>query len=149
MKKLLALFAAAAFITGPAGFAIAQAPAPEKKMEKSGEKSGDMKKPAEKKKMAAKNANGTVKSASADSVVVAGKEKGKEAEWTFAVDAKTSIRKGGKSITAPDLKSGDAVHVRYSDAEGKAVAQSVTVKGGGMAKKSDKKAAGNPCAPKK
>ena len=150
MKKLLALFVLAAFATTTPGLAAAQAPAPEKKMDKPAEKSGDMKKSdAKMKKPAVRNANGTVKSASADSIVVAGKEKGKEAEWTFAVDAKTSIRKGGKSITAPDLKSGDAVHVRYSDAEGKAVAQSVTVKGGGMAKKSDKKAAGNPCAPKK
>lgn len=154
MKKLLALFVAAVFTTGTVGFAVAQTPAPEKKMEQSGEKSDEMKKSAEKKKMAAKNANGTVKSASADSVVVAGKEKGKDAEWTFGVDAKTMIKKGGKSITAGDLKAGDAVHVRYSEADGKAVAQAVTVKAGGTAKKAEKKAANpcaakNPCAPKK
>jgi len=155
VSKLLALFVAATFITGTVGLAVAQAPAPEKKMEKSGEKSGDMKKSDGKmKKPAAKNANGTVKSASADSIVVAGKEKGKEAEWTFGVDSKTMIKKGGKSITAGDLKAGDAVHVRYSEADGKAVAQAVTVKAGGTAKKAEKKAANpcaakNPCAPKK
>lgn len=140
MKKLLALFVAAAFTTGTAGFAVAQAPAPEKKMEKPAEKSGE-------KKPAAKNANGTVKSASADSLVVAGKEKGKNAEWTFAVDPKTMIKKGGKSITAGDLKAGDSVHVRYTEADGKAVAQAVNVRG--MKKKAEEKPAANPCAAKK
>ena len=56
---------------------------------------------------------GTVKSASADSLVVAGKEKGKDAEWTFAIDAKTAIRKSGKAVTAADVKPGDQVQVRY------------------------------------
>lgn len=149
MKKLLALFVTAAFTTGTVGFAVAQTtPGPEKKMEKPADKPGDMKKD-EKKKPAARNANGTVKSASADSIVVAGKEKGKDTEWTFAVDPKTMIKKGGKSITAADLKAGDAVHVRYTDADGKAVAQAVNVKGGGMAKKDEKKPAANPCAAKK
>ena len=62
----------------------------------------------------AKNATGTVKSASADSLVVAGKEKGKDAEWTFA---------------------GDQVQVRYMDHEGKATAMAVQVKPGATAAK--------------
>src|SRR5712691_7341674 len=115
-------------MAGVAGLASAQTqtlPKPEeKKMDKGGEKK------ASDKKMAAKNANGTVKSASVDSVVVAGKEKGKDAEWTFAVDAKTAIRKSGKAITAADLKPGDQVHVRYMDHEGKATAMAVQVKPG-------------------
>src|SRR5438132_348014 len=82
--------------------------------------------------------NGAVKAASADSVVVAGKEKNKEVEWTFAVDPNTSIRRDGKSITPAGLKPGDSVHVRYMDMGGKAVAQSITVKGGGMVKKEAK-----------
>jgi hypothetical protein len=91
------------------------------------------------KKMAAKSAAGTVKSAAADSLVVAGKAKGKEAEWTFAVDSKTKIKKGGKNVTAADVQAGDSVSVRYMDHDGKMVAQSVNVRAGmakgGMAKK--------------
>jgi len=67
--------------------------------------------------------------------VVAGKEKGKDAEWTFAVDAKTAIRKSGKAITAADLKPGDQVQVRYMDHEGKATAMAVQVKPGATSAK--------------
>jgi hypothetical protein len=90
-------------------------------------KSSDVKK--------AKTAQGTVKAASADSLVVTGKEKGKDAEWTFAVDSKTAIRKSGKAITAADLKAGDQVSVRYMDHEGKATATAVQVKPGATAAK--------------
>src|SRR5437867_10930122 len=90
------------------------------------------------KRMPAKNANGAVKATSADSVVVAGKEKNKEVEWTFAVDPNTSIRRDGKSITPAGLKPGDSVHVRYMDMGGKAVAHSITVKGRGTVKKAAK-----------
>ena len=134
MKKLLALSVALAFAAGTAGFAVAQtttAPAEKKaddKMEKKSEK-----------KMATKSASGTVKNATADSIVVAGKEKGKEAEWTFAVDSKTSIKKSGKAITAADVKPGDSVSVKYHEMDGKAMASSVNVKGGTMAKKDEMK----------
>ena len=129
MKKLLALVVALVFAAGSAGVALAQTPTPDTKADK----------PGAMKKTPLRNANGTVKAASADSIVVAGKERKKETEWTFGVAPKTSIRKGGKSITAADLKPGDAVHVRYMEMDGKAVAQSITVKGGGMAKKESKK----------
>lgn len=142
MKKLVAAFVALAFAAGTAGFALAQQPAKpaaEEKMDKAGEK----KAPA--KKVTIKSANGTVKSAAADSVVVAGKEKGKDAEWTFVVDPKTKIKKAGKDVTAADLKQGDAVQVRYAEHDGKAMAQAITVKPG---KSMEKKAAANPCAAK-
>ena len=130
MKKLLALVVAVVFVAGSAGLVLAQTqtspPAAEKKAEK---------------KMPVKSANGTVKSARAGSIVVAGKDKQKNVEWTFAVDAKTAIRKAGKSITVADLKAGDAVHVRYMDVDGKAVAQDISVRGGGMAKKEEAKPA--------
>ncbi len=144
MKKLLALVVAVAFAAGSAGFALAQTatPAPaEKKAEKAAQK------PAEK-KMPVKNANGTVKSAAADSIVVAGKDKQKDVEWTFAVDPKTAVKKGGKSIMAADLKAGDSVHVRYMDMDGKAVAQAVTVRGGKAANPCAGTKAANPCAAK-
>ena len=137
MKKLIALSIAAVFALGASGLAVAQdKKADDKKMEKS-----DMK--AEKKadkKPTTKTANGTVKSAAADSLVVAGKAKGKDEEWTFGVDAKTSIKKGGKAITAGDIKAGDSVQVKYMDHDGKAMAQSVMVKGAAAsAKKMDDK----------
>ena len=117
--KIVAFLTAAALVTGVAGFAAAQttttapAPAPAKKSDK---------------KMASKSAAGTVKSATADSIVVAGKEKGKDAEWTFGVDSKTSVKKGGKAIAAGDLKAGDSVSVRYMDHDGKAMAQAISVR---------------------
>ena len=159
MKKLLSLLVALVFIAGMTGLAAAQGAAttPEKKMDKPAEKKMD--KPADKmsgekmekgdKKMAAKHAKGTVKSAAADSIVVAGKEKGKDAEWTFAVDPKTKIKKGGKDIMAADVKAGDSVQLKYMEMGGKATAESVTVTGGGMAKKAEKSDAKNPCAAKK
>jgi hypothetical protein len=140
VKTFVSLFVAAAFVAGFVGATAAQTttttPAPaEKKMD--GEKK-TMDKRGEK-KMAAKSAAGTVKSAAADSLVVAGKAKGKEAEWTFAVDSKTKIKKGGKNVTAADVQAGDSVSVRYMDHDGKMVAQSVNVRAGmakgGMAKK--------------
>ncbi len=133
MKKLLTLLVAATFVAGTAALAGAAAQAP-KEEKKTSEK------PAEK-KMAAKNASGTVKSAGADSVVVAGKEKGKDAEWTFALDSKTKIKKGGKDVTAADLKSGDSVAVRYMEHDGKAVAETINVRGAGTAKKAETKPA--------
>ena len=135
MKKLIATCVAIVFAVGTAGMAVAQ----EKKAEeKKSEMKSDTKteKKAEK-KPAAKTANGTVKSASADSLVVGGKSKGKDEEWTFGVDAKTAIKKGGKSITAADVKAGDGVTVKYTEDAGKMTAQSVNVKGG-AAKKAEK-----------
>ena len=82
----------------------------------------------------AKKAHGMVKSASADNVVVTGKEKiqgskeMKDTEWTFAVDSKTAIRKSGKAVTAADLKAGDQVEVRYMDHSGKMTAVAIQIK---------------------
>lgn len=79
-------------------------------------------------KKATRNVSGTVRASSADTVVVAGKDMGKDAEWTFAVEPVTNIRKGNKSITAGDLKPGDAVQVRYTERDGKSMAQSILVR---------------------
>ncbi len=140
VKKILSLLIAVAFVAGTTGFAFAQgaqtAPAPkadDKKMDKSADKKmGE-------KKMSTKSASGAVKSASADSVVVAGKEKGKDAEWTFAVDPKTKIKKGGKDVGTGDLKPGDSVQVRYMEHDGKTVAQSISVRSASTAKKAEEK----------
>jgi hypothetical protein len=150
VKKLIALPVAVVFALGMAGSAVAQEKKPET-MKSDAPKSDTMKSDTkmDKKKAATKTANGTVKSASADRVVVAGKEKGKDAEWTFAVDPKTSIKKGGKAITAADIKAGDSVQVKYTEADGKAMAQSVMVKGPAASAKKmdDKKDAAKPAAP--
>jgi hypothetical protein len=149
VKRFISLFVAFAFVAGLAGIAAAQTGTttekkPADKMEKPA--ASKMEKKAEK-KPAAKTAKGTVKSASADSIVVAGKEKGKDAEWTFAVDPKTKVKKGGKDAMATDVKEGDMVQVRYTEDGGKSVAQSVTVSGG--AKKGAAKSADKPAAEKK
>ena len=139
MKRSVALLIAVAFGMSLAGPAIAQTttPAPATPAPTAtpapAQKPAEMKKSSEVKK--AKNAQGTVKAASADSLVVAGKDKGKDAEWTFAVDSKTAVRKSGKSITAADLKPGDQVQVRYMDHEGKATAMAVQVKPGASSAK--------------
>lgn len=140
MKRSVALLIALVFGIGLAGLAVAQTttPAPATPAPATTPAPAPAQKPAEMKKSdvkKAKNAQGTIKSASPDSLVVAGKEKGKDAEWTFAVDSKTAIRKSGKAITAADLKAGDPVSVRYMDHDGKATAMAIQVKPGAAAAK--------------
>ncbi len=139
MKKSVALLIAAVFGIAIAGNAVAQTTTPAPATPAPATTPAPAQKPAETKPKSdvkkAKTAMGTVKSASADSLVVAGKEKGKDAEWTFAVDAKTAIRKSGKAITTADLKAGDQVQVRYMDHEGKATAMAVQVKPGATSAK--------------
>jgi len=139
VKRSVALLIALVFGIGFAGLAVAQTPAPAPATPAPATTPGPAQKPAETKKSSdmkkAKTAQGTVKSASGDSLVVAGKEKGKDAEWTFAVDSKTAIRKSGKSITAADVKPGDQVSVRYMDHDGKATAMAVQVKPGATSAK--------------
>lgn len=135
MRTISALLAAAVLATAAPVIA-----ADEKKPEDKKAPAAEMKKAD--KKHATKSASGTVKSAAADSVVVGGKEKGKDTEWTFTVDARTTIKRAGKAAGAADLQAGDSVHVKYAEQDGKAVAQSITARAAG------KKAAANPCAPK-
>lgn len=137
MKRLFALLVGIAFAVGTVGFAAAQtgATTTDKKPAAADTKT-DMKKDASAKKGATKTATGTVKSASPDSIVVAGKDKGKDAEWTFAVDDKTKVKKAGKDTMAKDIAAGDKVTVRYMDHDGKATAMNVNVAG---AKKAETK----------
>jgi hypothetical protein len=115
VKKLIALLIGLAFVAGVSASALAQSTT-------TTPKEGSEKKPV------AHSASGTVKTAATDNVVVTGKAKGKETEWTFAVDPKTKIRKAGKDITAADLAPGDNVSVRYHEDMGKHVADSVMVR---------------------
>ena len=151
MKKLLSIAVALVFLGSAVGLATASGTATttDKKSEKPADKPADTKAgdKAAAKKPAAKSASGTVKSASADSIVVAGKEKGKDAEWTFAVDAKTKIKKGGKDATAADVKAGDTVQVKYTEDGGKAMAQSVMAREPKAAAKAGDKPAADKAAP--
>jgi hypothetical protein len=134
VNTLLALLVGTAFVAGTVGAAVAQTPST---MDKKPGADSKMEKKDGAKKASTKTAVGTVKSASPDSIVVAGKEKGKDAEWTFAVDDKTKVKKAGKDTMAKDLAPGDKVTVRYMDHDGKPTAMNVNVAGG--AKKSAEK----------
>jgi len=123
VRKVFALLIGVAFVTGVVGFALAQAQTDQKVPASQTDMKAD-----KGKKATTHSASGTVKSATADSIVVSGKDKGKEAEWTFGVDDKTKIKKSGKSIMAKDIAAGDNVTVRYTDHDGKMTASSVTVR---------------------
>ena len=138
LKKLFVLLLSVVFVFGAVG--LAAAAQHEKKM--------DTEKKMEKKPAAAKakGADGTVKAASADSLTVVGKDK---KEWMFSVDPKTSIKKAGKAVTTADLKAGDPVHVDFTEADGKMMAKSVTMKKMEKTEKKMEKKMENPCAAKK
>jgi hypothetical protein len=125
VKRALAALVGIAFVFGGIGLVGAQAPAA-KTDDKKMDAKVDTKVEAKKQPAAV----GTVKSASADSLVVAGKVKDKATEWTFALTDKTRIKKAGKSITAKDLAGGDKVTVRYTDHGGKMTASNVSVSAG-------------------
>jgi Domain of unknown function (DUF5666) len=76
---------------------------------------------------APQTAIGTVKAVAVDSVVVAGNVKGKDTEWTFAVDSTTKVRKASQDVTAAQLAPGDPVRVRYVEDDGRTVAQHIAV----------------------
>jgi hypothetical protein len=123
VKRLFALLVGTAFVAGTVGFAVAgTATTTTDKKPAAADTKMDKKDTSAKK---TKTATGTVKSASPDSIVVAGKDKGKDAEWTFALDDKTKVKKGGKDSMAKDLAAGDKVTVRYMDHDGKATAMNV------------------------
>ena len=84
-------------------------------------------------KTPARSVSGTVRSSSPDTVVVTGRDKGKDNEWTFAVEPTTNIRKGSKAIVASDLKPGDGVDVRFVERNGKPYVELIRVNVRGQA----------------
>jgi hypothetical protein len=127
VRRTVALFASSALLIVDLGVASAQSSSsPATPTTPPAEKqAGTAVEKPESVKVGSKNALGKVKSVSADTLVVAGKSKGKETEWTFALNANTRIRKGGQDATPAELKEGDGVQVRYSTQEGKNVAAMV------------------------
>ena len=79
-------------------------------------------------KRVVRSVSGSIRTASSEAIVVVGRDKGREIEWTFALEPTTNIRKGNKSIVGKDLKVGENVQVRFSERDGKAVAESVIVR---------------------
>ena len=73
----------------------------------------------------AKTATGTVKSATADTLVLVGKDK---KEMSFGVTKDTKVTKDGKTAEAVKLAENDSATVTYTEAEGKMTAQKVTAK---------------------
>jgi hypothetical protein len=84
-------------------------------------------KPEPKKAATLKPVAGTVKTVSADSLVVVASGKDKK-EWTFVLDKDTKVTKADKPADAKALAEKDAVTVRYKEADGKMIATSVNVK---------------------
>ena len=120
MKRALAAIVGVAFVFASAALVGAQTPPPATKADdKKVEKDASMKKAPH------HTAVGTVKTAGADNIVVGGKSKGKDTEWTFALNDKTKIKKAGKDVMAKDLAAGDKVTVRYMDEGGKMTAMTV------------------------
>lgn len=133
MKRALAGIIGVAFVVASVGLAVAQTPPPATKTDDK-----KMDKDASMKKAAHHTAVGTVKTAGTDNLVVAGKSKGKDMEWTFALNDKTKIKKAGKDVTAKDLAEGDKVTVRYMDEGGKMTAMNVTASAPKQAAKTTK-----------
>lgn len=141
MKKTIAIIVSILFVLSVAGLSFAAeqkaAPAPEKK---------EMKKeaaPAEKKtekKAAPKTVSGEVAAVDAKAMTVT--VKGKKGDVAITVDDKTKFEKGK---TLADVKVGDKATVKYTEADGKNVAKSVTVKA--AKKKAEKKEMKKEAAP--
>jgi len=130
MKKAIAIVISLMFVftLTAVSFAAEKAAAPAEKKEAAA--------PAEKKaekKVAHKQVTGEVTAvdAKANTITV----KGKKAEVTVNVDDKTKFAPKGKTIA--DVKAGEKVMVKYTEAEGKNTAKSVKIEG---AKKAEKKA---------
>jgi len=125
MGAMVVGLAAPAFPQGtPAPAPVAPAPAPPAKTPA---KTDPMKSDA--KVVKTKSATGAVKSASAESLTLVTKDKDKkEKEWAFVLDKDTKITKAGKAVGAKDLTDKDTATVAYTEADGKMMAKTVTVK---------------------
>jgi hypothetical protein len=115
VKRALAAIVGIAFMFASSGLVVAQTPPPAPKADEK----------TSMKKVPHHTAVGMVKTAGPDNIVVAGKTKGKDTEWTFALNDKTKIKKAGKDVTAKDIAPGDKVTVRYMDEGGKMTAMTV------------------------
>jgi len=135
MKKAIAIVISLMFVFALTSVTFAaekKAAAPAEKKEMAAEKKEAAPAKADK-KAAHKQITGEVTAvdAKANTITV----KGKKAEVTVNVDDKTKFAPKGKTIA--DVKAGEKVMVKYTEAEGKNTAKSVKIEG---AKKAEKKA---------
>ncbi len=131
-RKLFALLLSLAFLHATVGLVTGQ----ERKVANPCAANPCAAKPA----MKAKTAEGTVKSVSATTLVVEGKDK---KEWSFTIS-------GAVAEAAKKLKAGDTVSISYTEADGKMMAGKITAKAAKMEKKAvNPCAAKNPCATKR
>jgi ribosomal protein S1 len=134
MKKTLAIIVSIIFVLSFAGLSFAaDKPAVEKKAEPvKAEKAPAM---AEKKApaMAEKKAPAKVKQVTGDVVAVDAKTgaitvKGKKGDTVVTCDDKTKIMMGKEKKALADVKVGDKVTVKFSEADGKMTAKSIAIK---------------------
>jgi|WetSurSiteA1Bulk_404760.scaffolds.fasta_scaffold01425_4 hypothetical protein len=130
MKKTIAIIVAALFVFALASVSFAAeakkaAPAPAPAVEK---KAAPAPAVEEKKAPAkVKQVTGAVKAVDAMSITVSKKVKGKAEDTVVAVNDKTKITMGKEKKAIADVKVGDKVTVKYSEADGKMTAKSIAV----------------------
>ena len=139
VRRMLALLVVGTFVAGAVAPAFAQAtapapaPAPAAPAPAAKPANPCAAKPAAKTdaaKMAkSKSATGAVKSATPESLVLVTKDKDKkDKEVTFVLDKDTKIMKAGKAVDSKELTDKDTATVSYTEADGKMMAKTVTVK---------------------
>lgn len=140
MKKAIAIIVSVLFVFALTSLSFAAeekktAPAPAEKKEAAPVKAEEKKAPAK-----VKQVTGEVKAVDtkAMTITVTKKMKDKVVETVVAVDDKTRITCDKEKKALADVKVGDKVTVKYSEADGKNIAKSVAIKT--EVKKMEKKA---------
>jgi len=122
VKKVLALIISVLFVFAVTTLSFAAeekkaAPAPAKNADKAMEKMAPVK---------VKQVTGAVAAVDAKAKTVT--VKGKKGDVTAMVDDKTKIMMGKDVKTLADVKAGDKVTLKYSEADGKMTAKSIAIK---------------------
>ena len=138
MKKVLAIIVSLVLVVSFAGLSFAADKAAEKKA------------PA----MEAKKAPAKIKQVTGEVAAVDAKAntitvKAKKGETTVTADDKTKVMMGKEKKAIADVKVGDKVTVKFSEADGKMVAKSVAIKAADEKAAAKKKAADEKAAAKK
>jgi ribosomal protein S1 len=137
MKKVLAIIVSLVLVVSFAGLSFAAEKAADKKAPAMEEK----KAPAmEEKKAPAKIKQVTGEVAAVDAKANTITVKAKKGDTTVTVNDKTKIMMGKEKKAIADVKVGDKVMVKFSEADGKMVAKSVAIKAAEMKKEPAKKA---------
>jgi len=146
MKKTIAIVLSLVlmFAFTAVTFAAEKAAAPAEKTVKA-EKAVKAEKVAPAKKAVKKQVTGEVTAVDAKTLTV----KGKKGDVTISTDDKTMVMAGKDKKTLADVKAGDKVTVKYTEADGKNVAAKVAIMAAPAKKatKAEKKAAAPAAAP--